>query len=331
MCRRAGDLAGAETWFARALAIAPDHVDANAGLANCHLATGRYRTGWRYYLQRDSVRHVAAQFCRGELPADLADRHVLVVADQGLGDEIFFLRFAAALRARGATLSYRPEPRLAPILARTNVVDRVLPPDAATDAHYVVVVGDLPCLLGMTDGDTPPPSIDLVPDPARVSALEARLEAFGPRPWIGVTWRAGTANRHRLLFKEAPADGLADALPADASIVAVQRGAEPGEIAAFADRLGRPVLDLSSANDDIEDLLALSGLLDVYVAVSNTMVHMRAGRGGTTHVLTPSPAEFRWMADGDESPWFPGSPVYRQAPDGDWTAAYGRLAAALSG
>ncbi len=111
----------------------------------------------------------------------------------------------------------------------------------------------------------------------------------------------------------------------------IQRDAADGETDRFASALGRPVLDLSSANDDIEDLLALSGLLDSYVGVSNTITHLRAAREKTSNVIVPRPAEYRWMNAGMESPWFPGSRVHRQTTDGAWSPAFYELSSALKG
>ena len=101
----------------------------------------------------------------------------------------------------------------------------------------------------------------------------------------------------------------------------VQRQPAAGELAAFAAALGRPAADLSPLNDDLEAMLALCGELDDLVCVSNTNVHLRAALGRTSRVLVPAPPEFRWMTEGGESPWFPGTRVYRQASDGDWDAA----------
>jgi hypothetical protein len=111
-----------------------------------------------------------------------------------------------------------------------------------------------------------------------------------------------------------------------ATLVALQRNPEAGEIAAMAGAAGRPVLDLSAVNDDLEDMLALVGLLDEYVAVSNTNVHLRMARARRSRVLVPHPPDFRWMAEGPESPWFPGSAVYRQTRDGGWDRALAALA-----
>ena len=160
--------------------------------------------------------------------------------------------------------------------------------------------------------------------------MRARLAAFGPGPWIGVTWRAGTPNMRQALLKEAPASLFASALrDVEGSVIVIQRGAAEGETDRFATVLGRPVLDLSSANEDIEDLLALSGLLDRYVSVSNTMTHLRAARLKSSDVIVPRPAEYRWMNAGDSSPWFPGSRIYRQMTDGTWPPVFDALSVSL--
>ena len=70
--------------------------------------------------------------------------------------------------------------------------------------------------------------------------------------------------------------------------------------------------DFTALNEDLEDMLALLSFMDDYVCVSNTNFHLRAVRGRVGRVLVPNPPEFRWMAEGEESPWFPGCKVYRQ-------------------
>ena len=76
-------------------------------------------------------------------------------------------------------------------------------------------------------------------------------------------------------------------------------------------------------------MLALMAEADAYVTVSNTNVHLRDACGRASHVLVANPPDFRWMAAGDRSPWFPDCPLYRQSADGDWSAVLERLRADL--
>lgn len=328
--RQAGRADEAIEIYDQALVVEPDNLEAGFGNAVAHLTLGRFETGWAHYLVRESMRDAPEGLTRDALPADLSGKHVLIVPDQGLGDEIFFLRFAAQLRARGAETTVRCDSRLVAMLVRAAIVDRVLSTAEATpDADFVVSMGDLPHVLA-SDGLGPPAPFTLPPDAEALGSAADILAAAGPPPYLGVTWRAGTRGHFRRLFKQAPIEGLARALaPVPMTVISLQRAALSGETAAFAAALGRPVHDAGALNGDLETMLALIGTLDAYVGVSNTNVHLRAATGLPSHVLVPSPPEFRWMQDGRESPWFPGSPVYRQASDGGWDGALAQLADAL--
>src|SRR5262249_11013559 len=145
-------------------------------------------------------------------------------------------------------------------------------------AELPILVGDLP-LVGRSPDAPFPPSLEIVPDAARVRAWTKRLEAAGPRPYIGVMWRAGTPSdvlAHGL-YKTLPVADLFAALRAlGGTVVALQRGIRAGELDEAAAALGRTVHDFSAANDDLEDALALVSVLDRHVAVSNTNMHLAA-------------------------------------------------------
>lgn len=311
--------------YDRALAIDPDEHDARLGRGFVHLLHGRFAEGWADYGARENMVGTEEVYHRTPLDGDLSGRHALVDKEQGLGDELFFLRFLPGLRAHGAHVSYRPDPRLADMLSRAGIADDIVAADTPESPFDLrVSVGDLPCLLGATET---PQSIHLKPTPEITQETARRLESLGPPPYLAVTWRAGIKRKERNLFKESPLEGIAAALRGTkATVLAVQRAPEPGEIEAFAEKLGRPVHDLTALNADLEAMLALMAAVDVYVCVSNTNVHLRTAGGRLSHVLVPNPPEFRWMADGPSSPWFPETPVYRQKPDGDWSGALGALA-----
>ena len=156
--------------------------------------------------------------------------------------------------------------------------------------------------------------------------MQAKLRVLGSPPYLGVTWRGGTWKKRNSLYKECPLALLAQALKGNhTTVLILQRLPRDGEIQTFCQLLGRPVHDLSALNEDLEAMLALLFLIDEYVGVSNTNMHLRAAVGKTARVLVPSPPEWRWMAEGRESPWFPGFSVYRQGYDGSWEGAFARL------
>lgn len=315
-----------ETLLARDAANRP----ARFGRAQLHLAHGRFAAGWDDYRARQSVDEHLGAICQDGLAADLTGRTIWLRKDQGLGDELFFLRFAPALKRRGARIVYQAGAKLAPLLRRAAALDEVIgEDDLIPEEATVVSVGDLPHLLGHASAAEVPLPLPLAADPARVGDIAARLAACGPAPYVGVTWRAGTLEQ-AALHKEIALPALARALAAlPGTLISAQRLPGAGETAALAKAAGRKVHDFSALNDDLEAMLALMSALDAYVGVSNTNVHLRASAGRPSHVLVPMPGEWRWMATGDESPWFPASRVYRQAADGGWERALRRLAGDL--
>jgi Flp pilus assembly protein TadD len=323
--------------FDAALKLNPafDTAQVNRGLAL--LALGNFAQGWRDCLPRRSIATYRDRLTQQPLPADLTGKRVMLHRDQGLGDEILFLRFAPALKQRGAWIAYRSQSKIAAMIARLDFLDQVIDEGAAMhdapvppDIDMEISASDLPLMLGMESTSDIPPSITLPPLPDLEQEMRARLEAAGPPPYVGVTWRAGQQKRNRL-SKVAPLDGIAAALRGKgATLIALQRGPEAGEIDRLAALSGCTVHDATLLNDDLERMLALVGLLDDYICVSNTNTHLRAARGGTSHVLVPLPADYRWMAEGAESPWFPGSPVYREDAAAGWEPVLAALAADLS-
>lgn len=313
----------------RALEKTPHHAELIFDRALLALTRGAYGTGSRDYRARPGVQQRTGYLFRDRLPADLAGQTIVVEADQGLGDELFFLRFMPQLQARGAQTHYAGDRRLIPMLQRAAIAPTVTaltggPPRG--DGIRNIAVGDLPYVLGMADDDTPPPSLRLTPLAERTDALTQHLRSLGPPPYIGVTWRAGTAGKREAIFKQVPLEDFAAALRGiSGTIIAIQRLPEDGEIERFSQSLGAPIHDLTALNDDLEAMLALTSLLDCYVCVSNTNVHLRETQGRACRVLVPHPPEFRWMYEGAESPWFPGSKIYRQGRDGDWSPALNAL------
>jgi hypothetical protein len=346
--------------FSRALALGADPAATGQLIGGALLGDGAIHDGLREYRARHDAamfrqKHPDVPITQGALAAPRGSR-VCVIGEQGLGDELFFLRYAQALADRGATLTYRAGEKIATLVARLPALSNVITasePLPAADAF--ILVGDLAHALDECPASAlpHPPVAQLairelprliklgwppVPRSARIepladksAAVRARLAALGPAPYIGVTWRAGTLPEEQrasnwLLYKSIDLRALAAALDGvGGTLLALQRAPMSEEIATLSQALGRPVHDLCALNDDLEAMLALLGEIDEYVGVSNTNMHLRAAAGKTARVLVPAPAEWRWLRSGRESPWFPGFTVYRQSLQGDWRDALAAL------
>ena len=314
--RMRGRLGPARQAYEHALALRVEFPAVRWNLALIDLAEARFADGWMNYLFRPTVDRASAPLV--ELPQDLHGTVIDIVDEQGLGDALFFLRLAPMLRARGAAIRFEPDPRLAGIVSRMQDFGTV-PSNART---IRVALGDLPYLLGI---EICPQPLIVEPLANSIMKISAALAAAGPKPYTAVTWRAGQ-RAEGYLFKDIPIAKLGSCFRRGrGTLISIQRAPLPGEREQLEEAAGRPVVDFSAYNEDLEDMLALMSLVTEYVGVSNTNMHLRAATGNRGHVLIPNPAEYRWMAAGNESPWFPGFRLYRQLPTASWDDALKHL------
>ncbi|MEO5695365.1 MAG: tetratricopeptide repeat protein [Usitatibacter sp.] len=323
-----GNFKRAAKLFTEALRAQPDDVALPIFIAQAQLLLGNWDAAWDAYRLRETRRQFEQTLAshpggyRVPSPPSLQSRDVCLVAEQGLGDILFFLRWVVNIARVGARMHFIGPPALLSMLARTGLFETLHAfGDVHAPAAIPILIGDLPAMFA--DDPLAVPTLQLTPLPERVARWRERLERAGPRPWVGVTWRAGISPEDSPtgLHKLVPPEMLLAAVrPLGSTFVALQRHPRAEEIAAGSEGLRMPLHDFSDANEDLEDALALVSLLDRYVGVSNANMHLAAAAGKAADVLVPFPPEWRWREDGD-SPWFPGFRVYRQRPDGDWHEA----------
>lgn len=336
--RAKGDFAGAERAARAALGARPDFPEARVNLGYALLAQGKFAEGWEAIGTRPNARlnlrdPALAVTAPHDTALPAAPAPIILHGEQGLGDTLFFLRFVRALRQRGHRLAFWGDARLHALLARTGLFEHFLKPESVPGPGLALLwAGDLPRLLGVAQPASFPPPLALVADPSRLERLRARLAALGPPPYVGLTWRAGLAREGRVALAKSVDPALLGAALAgvSATFVSLQRGARPEELQAVVGALGAALHDGGFVNDDLDDALAMVALLDEYVGVSNTNMHLRAGARRFARVLVPFPPEWRWQEGVERSPWFGDWPVYRQAPGGDWSAALGRMRSDLA-
>jgi tetratricopeptide (TPR) repeat protein len=317
-----GEFESARVAFSSYLALKPNDRIVTFHLAELLLGLGELKDGWRLYQHRPNRPDLATRFSVTErvypvapLPRRLDGRLITLLPEQGFGDVLFFLRYGALLRARGARIGYGAERKVWRFVQDSGAVDEVLneqtivPHLQSVDTFFA---GDLPFLSA--EDDSMPASIRIPVLPERMQAARRRLAEIGPPPYVGVNWRAGSqaSAEQFLLFKSISPRLLGEALKdLKATVVCLQRHLKPEELEEFNAGFGRPVPDLSGVQDDLEDLMGYLAVIDEIAGVSSTSVHLRAAMGLDAKVIKISPVEWRWMLQGDVSPWFPDCRVYR--------------------
>ena len=314
--------------FARAMSIEPALAEAHLSRAIACLLAGDLEQGWDEYRWRLGAAP-GAGVREAVRDAIGAKRSIEIRGEQGLGDALFFLRWAAVLHEAGARLSFRGDPRLYPLLERTRIFRKL---GGEEGESLVLPAGDLPWVAaGMAAPH--PPSLPLEASAAALEAAGSLLRAAGPPPYIGIAWKAGLASSgpSEHLHKMVPLEDLGAALrTVPGTIVSLQRGARAPEIETLRGLAARPVLDAERVNLDLDATLGILARLDDYAGVSSTNVHLRAGLGKAARILVPLPPEWRYGRSGSATPWFEGFGLYREEREGGWARALSTLASDLA-
>ena len=87
-----------------------------------------------------------------------------------------------------------------------------------------------------------------------------------------------------------------------------------------------PAIDLAP---DFPNTAAAIESLDLVVTVDTSIAHLAGGLGRRTFLMLPYNADFRWMADRDDTPWYPSTRLFRQNRPGQWSDVVAAVARAL--
>ena len=315
--------------YRRARTILPGYAGAHVNEALCRLRLGDYAGGWAEYEwrwhggSRDQAPRAFAvpRWDGGALPG----RTILLHAEQGFGDALQFCRYLpmAAMASR-ARLVLEVQPPLKTLLADLPGAAQVIAqgePLPPFDAHCPLL--SLPGIFGTTAKTIPERLRQLAAAPARVRQWQRR---FTPgRPQIGLCWAGNPGNRTDRR-RSLPLEQLLPLLVrGGATWHVLQKDLRQGD-----DRLIAAVPALVRHRlADFADSAALVSALDLVVSVDTAVAHLAGTLGRPTWLLLPYVADWRWLQDGEVSPWYPSMRLFRQSAPGDWGSVLDRLAEAL--
>ncbi len=299
----------AEAALRRTLEVAPADAPTRLALASALLAQGRYAEGWSFYDARfeagepgNTLPDLAAPRWRSFHPAG---KRILVIPEQGFGDQIQFVRFVPGLAAAGARVFLLAKPPLYRLFRDSLRAATVIelegtvsfpPPD------FYVLSNDLPGLAGVTADTIPSAPYLAAPPPPLMLPLP-------DRPRIGIMTRGNPALKM---------DGLRSLPPAAAERL---RRALPGTVVDLAPE--------ATGARDFADTAALIGALDLVISVDTAVAHLAGALGKPCLTLLRSfGGDWRWPRMAPSTPWYPSMRLFWAGLDGDWEAAIDGVVAA---
>jgi len=330
--------------YDRALRLQPYYAESHRNRAFIWLARGDFERGWPEFEWRLSCqRHVGANPNRPRWTGEeLRNRSILLHAEQGFGDSIQFIRFVAEIRKRnaGQVIVICPQP-LVRLIARFPGIDFITEegnPVPPFDVH--ASLWSLPAILGTTLSNLPAPRAYLSVDDATNANWRAILgRALGKSDVdhaikVGIVWQGNPKHRTDRLRSYSLHQLEPLARVPGVRLISLQKEHGLDQLRELGGRFA--VTDLASetaaGSEDRRDFLdtaAIVSQLDLVVTPDSAVAHLAGSLGVRVWVALSAVAEWRWMLDREDSPWYPSMRLFRQSKAGDWPGVFERMAQVL--
>jgi Flp pilus assembly protein TadD len=321
--------------YDRAIALKPDFAVAHHNRAFCLLQKGDLDAGFREYEWRrkcptfDDPRYALERPWNGE--QDLSGKTLFIFPELFLGDMLQFCRFAVTAERRGARVMLAAPASMHELLRSLSPTIELLPEHAVPPGFdYQAALMSLPGAFGATLATLPVEAAYLRPDPARVERWKARIGGEGFK--IGVVWQGSTLPYALPLQRSYPLAALQHLarLPG-VRLISLQKHNGLEQLASLPDGMM-----VESLGDDFDpgpqafvDTAAAMACCDLVIAMDTSAAHLAGAIGARTWVALPYVADWRWLIDRSDSPWYPSMRLFRQSTRGDWGAVFARMETAL--
>lgn len=319
-----GDTGEAMALCDRAIAADPDFAVAHWNRGVAALLAGDLTTGFAEYEWRKRHPVYAPHFDRLPAPVwegeSLAGRHLLVRAEQGLGDTIMFARFLPDLAARARRVSLACHETLFPLFRSMGIGLCQLDDPAPADLDCAIDQMSLPHVLRLTPDTIPNAEGYLRPSSGSIASLDDELARRPGERLFGLVW-AGNPGHNNDRRRSLPPGALQPLIELPGiRFVALQLGARRDEY---------PVSGLASRISDFGATAEILDRLDGVITVDTSIAHLAGAMGKPCHVLLSASCDWRWLLGRTDTPWYRSITLHRQEWLGDWSGPLRSVSAAL--
>ncbi|MBI3838475.1 MAG: glycosyltransferase family protein [Planctomycetia bacterium] len=328
-----GRLAEALDCYETSLRLRPNYPEPHFNRSLVYLTQGRFLEGWQEHRWRAKCKKHPPRTFRQPLwnGEPFANRTLLVYTEQGLGDTFQFVRYLPLVQQRGGKVLLEVQESLVPLL-QTSGIERLIATGTDLGAFDLQApLHNLPGIFQTTTENVPRDVPYLRADPKLVEIWRDRLSKFGGFK-IGLAWQGEKA----LEYDRSRSIALKEFAPLAATprvqLFSLQKKAGTEQLAEVADQF--TVHDLGEKLDEgsgaFMDTAAVIKNLDLVVTADTSIAHLAGALGVTTWVGLPTPPDWRWLLEREDSPWYPTVRLFRQATPGNWAEVFARMAGELA-
>ncbi len=318
--------------YERSIELKPDYAEAIHNKSLLQLSQKNFGDGFENYLRRWETRNFTSRLLETELPLcnqTASCKNILLWAEQGIGDEIFYAGLLEQALERFSSISLVADKRLHPTLLRSlptiTLLERGHPleTDFSSKMECQAPIGDLGRILGLGFDkivSTRRPFLRV----NRVKSSEFRsLAPFSRGKTVcGLAWRSNNKS-----FGEEKSIGLEQLEPIlknnQFEFINLQYGEIDTEIQKVRIQCSVNIHQIEDVDiyNDVDGLLALIDACDIVITTSNITAHLAGsiGKRGCVFVPNSKGRIWYWHHDDVYSLWYPSLRVFYQGDRHDWT------------
>lgn len=331
-------------FYNAALLLEPHQPEAQYNKSLALLSDAQFQEGWQLYEWRFKSTEAQQKFIQQSLLDEVAiwdgramDGSLLVLPEQGIGDQIFFAGLLPELIKLVKNVTVCVNIRLLPLLNR-SFPDITFVNDLHNLASYKfnaqIHIGSLAQFLRTrSEAFANTKSPYLLADQEQTRRLRNDMKCSDSFI-CGISWLSKNADHGNA--KSLSLAALKDALTLPGfDFVDLQYGDTQHEREQFHADHGVRVIKRDEIDNfkDIDGLASLIDACDLVITVSNTTAHLACALGKPTLVLLPqsSAVFWYWHRKGMQSPWYPTAVMLRQEELGGWPQVVGTVRHILQG
>jgi len=305
--------------YEKAIALDSNYADAYWNKSIALLTLGKLEEGFKFYewrfkteMQSKRKKNFSQPLWLGE--ESLEGKTILIHSEQGYGDTIQFCRYINMVAALGANVIFEVEEARIPLMRSIQGIKQLIVKGNALVAFdYHCPLLSLPLAFKTSLETIPIFQSYLQADAEEVGVWENRL-GKKTTPRIGLVW-SGSKNHKNDFNRSIHLEKLLEALPSQYEYFSLQKELREND---------KEILEKFNVGNYAQELhhfgntAALISCMDFVVSVDTSVAHLAGSMGKETLILLPFCADWRWLEDKEETPWYPSVTLLRQKSINDW-------------
>ena len=316
--------------YKNAVALKPDLAEAHVNEAFFRLLLEDMECGWKKYQFRwdtkdfqDIKRNFSQPLWLGDF--SIANKTILLHAEQGLGDTLLMIRYVPMVAAMGASVILEVDASLKTLFQGLKGVSTLIVHGddiPQFDVHCPVM--SLPLAFKAR--------LDAIPAPPYLTARTDIIEKWRARLGeasvkIGVAWAGSQTFRNDLERSVLLQNILPVFSIGVAKYFSIQKDLRAGDQEILD--ANPQIIQLGNEIEDFHDTAAIMMSLDLIISSDTSVANLAGALGQPVWVLLPVNPDWRWLLGRSDTPWYPTARLFRQPRDGDWQSVVNEVCAQL--